>query len=99
MQDLLRIGREHTWNATSTHVTVLFGLEAKSAGRRGDGAATPQVMGSSPGQHAAAPLLLSDCELCLTVPKSAWFMTNGHLWEGNELTQTAHESFDSRLVR
>ena len=29
----------------------------------------------------------------------AWFMANRRLWEGDELTQTAQETFDSCLVR
>ena len=29
----------------------------------------------------------------------AWFMANRRLWEGEELTQTAQETFDGRLVR
>ena len=42
------MGTEHTKNALSTHVTVLFGLEAKSAGasRGGDGTGPAYGFGS-----------------------------------------------------
>ena len=29
---------------------------------------------------------------CWVVPLSAWFTANRRLWEGDELTQTAHET-------
>ena len=32
-------------------------------------------------------------------PRVAWFMANRRQWVGDKLTQTAHGTFDSRVVR
>ena len=52
-----------------------------------------------PANHGTAGLFVFVCNAVKSEPLNARFMANWHLWEGEELTQAAQETLDSRLVR
>ena len=52
-----------------------------------------------PANRGAVALFVFVCNSVKSEPPDARFMANQHLWEGEEPTQAAQETFDSRLVR
>ena len=49
--------------------------------------------------HGAVALFVFVCNTVKSEPLDARFMANRHLWEGEELTRAAQETFGSRLAR